>query len=210
MLYQDNSTNNASQNRDTAIETTISAVSRSESNIQQKLALLENTITEGVRVPLTDLVVVDGGIILEHIEAIKDNLPTALTIALEILQHKEAILQGATDRAQEIEKSAQIEADFALKESTLLRQAEQEATQTKLKTRQECEQLRQATYAEIEQWREMATLEYEAIQKDADNYANSVLSDLEAKLSQMLAIVHNGRQHLEPNAQHQEHSVTYD
>jgi uncharacterized sporulation protein YeaH/YhbH (DUF444 family) len=81
----------------------------------------------------------------------------------------------------------------------LLRQVEQEAHQMRLEAQQECEQLRQAAYAEIEQWREMATLEYEAIQKDADNYANSVLIDLETKLSQMLTIVHNGRQHLEPN-----------
>lgn len=199
MLYQDNSTDSASQNHDWTAEESISAASQSESSIQQKLDLLENVILEGVRVPLTGLVVVDGGIILEHIEAIKESLPTALAIAVEVLQQKEVILQQAQTQAQEIVRSAQVKADKALQESTLLQKVEQEAHQIKIETQQECEQLRQAAYTEIEQWREMATLEYEAIQKDADNYANSVLSDLEAKLSQMLTIVHNGRQHIETN-----------
>jgi cell division septum initiation protein DivIVA len=207
MLYQDNSLDNALENHDLVTEKSLSTASQSESNIQQQLDLLESKILEGVRVPLTELVVVDGGIILEHIEAIKDNLPTALAIAVEILQQRKAILKQATEQAREIVRSAQIEADHTLQESTLLRQVEQEVHQMKLEAKQECEELRQAAYAEIEQWREMATLEYEAIQKDADNYANSVLSDLETRLSQMLKIVHNGRQHLEPREQERENSI---
>jgi cell division septum initiation protein DivIVA len=207
MLYQDNSLDSALPNHDLVTEKSLSAASQSESNIQQQLDILESKILEGVRVPLTELVVVDGGIILEHIEAIKDNLPTALAIAVEILQQRKAILQQATEQAREIVRSAQIKADHALQESTLLRQVEQEAHQIKLEAKQECEELRHAAYTEIEQWREMATLEYEAIQKDADNYANSVLSDLETKLSQMLKIVHNGRQHLEPSEHEQENSI---
>ena len=80
----------------------------------------------------------------------------------------------------------------------MLRQTELEASKIKFDAQQECEQLRQTTYEEIERWREMATIEYEEIQKDADNYAKTVLSDLEDNLSQMLTIVHNGRQQLEP------------
>lgn len=209
MLYQDNFIDSASENYnvDLMAEESISAASQSEYSIQQKLDVLESTILEGVRVPLTELVIIDGGAILERIEAIKSDLPTALAIAIEILQQREAILQQAKQEAQEIVRATRVEAELALQESTLLNKIEQEAYQIRVETQQECEKLRQNTYAEIEQWREMATLEYEAIQKDADNYANSVLMDLEEKLNQMLAVVQNGRQHLDPSEQNQENSV---
>ncbi|VEP18846.1 conserved hypothetical protein [Hyella patelloides LEGE 07179] len=210
MLYQDNSTDNAAQKHDSVAEEPVLTAYQSDSNIQQELDILENFILEGVHVPLSSLIIVDGGVIIEHIKSIKQNLPQALAISIEILQQRQAIIEQASNQAQEVVKSAQAEADRLLQESTLLRQTELEANKIKFQTQQECEQLRQATYAEIEQWREMATIEYEAIQKDADRYADTVLNDLEVKLSQMLAIVHNGRHHLEPDEQNQPHSVTYD
>ena len=198
MLYQDNTTQSKTQNQNSVAEELASAVYQSDSDVQQELDMLENTISQGVSVPLTDLVIVDAGIILERIESIKHNLPTALAHSLEILQQKQAIIQQAKNQAQQVLKSAQAEAERILQESTLLRQTELEASKIKFDAQQECEQLRQTTYEEIERWREMATIEYEEIQKDADNYAKTVLSDLEDNLSQMLTIVHNGRQQLEP------------
>jgi hypothetical protein len=196
MLYQDSSTNNT-QNDNSVTEEAILLKHQYNSNTRQELDILENCILDGVNIPLTDLKIVDGGIILDRIESIKHNLPIALTASIEILQQKQAIIQQAKIEAQAIVNSAQAEADNILRDSNLLRQTEIEARQIKFATEQECQQLRQAAFAEIEQWREMATLEYEAIQNDADNYASAVLSDLETKLTQMLAVVQNGRQHLE-------------
>ena len=201
MLYQDNSLENAVQEHNSLTEESASSAYQSNSQIQEELDILENAILEGVNVPLSNLVIVDSGTILERIESIKQNLPTALAISIEIMQHQKAIIEQANYQARDIVKSAQAEAERLLKDSTILKKTETEANKVKFETRQECEQLRQATYTEIEQWREMATLEYEAIQKDADNYADTVLGDLETKLSQMLAIVHKGRQHLEHGEQ---------
>ena len=205
MLYQENSLDSSVQKQNLVAEESISTAYQTNSNVQKELEILENLILEGVRVPLTDLVMVDGGTVLDRIESLKDNLPTALAISLKILQQKQV-----KNKAQEIVNSAREEAEHLLQESTLVRKAELEASQIRFSAQQECEQLRQTTYREIEQWREMATTEYEEIQRDADNYANTVLTDLEARLSQMLGVVQNGRQHLQPNDSNQESSVNYD
>lgn len=203
MLYQDSSTNNSSQNYqnyDSVAEESVLLKHQSNSNLRQELEVLKNCILDGVNIPLTDLKIVDGGIIIDRLESIKHNLPIALTTSIAILQQKQAIIQQAKIEAQEIVNSAHTEAESILKDSNLLRQTEIEARQIKFETEQECQQMRQAAFAEIEQWREMATLEYEAIQNDADNYASAVLGDLESKLTQMLAVVQNGRQHLETDS----------
>ena len=196
MLYQDSSTNN-NQNYDSVTGEPILLKHESNSDIKQELDILENYILNGVNVPLTDLTIIDREIVLDRLESIKQNLPPVLAASIEVLQQKQAIIQQAHFEARKIVDSAQAEAQNLLQNSNLLRQTEMEARQIKFKTEQECQQLRQAAFDEIEQWREMATLEYEAIQNDADNYASAVLGDLESKLTQMLAVVQNGRQHLE-------------
>lgn len=196
MLYQDSSTNN-NQNYDSVTGEPILLKHESNFDLKQELDILENHILEGVNVPLTDLTIVDREMVLDRIESIKNNLPTVLAASIEILQRKQAIIQQAHLEAQKIVNSAEAEAQSLLQNSNLLRQTEIEARQIKFETEQECQQMRQAAFSEIEQWREMATLEYEAIQNDADNYASAVLGDLESKLTQMLAVVQNGRQHLE-------------
>lgn len=196
MLYQDSSTNN-NQNYDSVTGEPILLRHESNSDLKQELDLLKNHILEGVNVPLTDLTIIDRGIVLDRLESIEHNLPTVLAASIEVLQQKQAIIRQAHLEAQKIVKSAEAEAEHFLQDSNLLRQTEIEARQIKFETEQECQQMRQAAFTEIEQWREMATLEYEAIQNDADNYASAVLGDLESKLTQMLAVVQNGRQHLE-------------
>jgi cell division septum initiation protein DivIVA len=199
MIYQDNLSNDTYPILDEVVEESISTAYQSDSNVHQELDNLEDIIEEGVHVPLTDLVMVDEGIILDRVKSIKKHLPTALAISIEVLQHQQEIIQTAKNQAQKIVKSAQDEAERLLQESAILRKIELEANKIRFETEQECEKLRQAAYQEIEQWRETAAIEYEEIQRDADNYANSVLGDLETRLTQMLTVVQNGRQHLQPN-----------
>lgn len=197
MIYQDNASSDTYPIRNEVVEESISTAYQSDSNLQRELNSLEDTVLEGIKVPLTDLVMVDKEVLLELIKSMKKNLPTALAISIEVLQHQQSIIQKAKNQAQEIVSSAQNEAERILNESAILRQTELQANKIRSEAEQECEQLRQATYTEIEQWRETAAQEYQSIQRDADNYANSVLGDLEVKLSQMLNIVQNGRQHLQ-------------
>ena len=207
MLYQDKSlesTDQSNQNYDSIPEDILTVDYGSGSNLQQQLELLENAVLDGVKVPLSDLVIVDGTIVLDYVDAIKENLPTSLAIAVQVLQQRQQIIQKAVNQANKIVESAEIKSDQIVQESTLLRRVELEANRIRFEAEQECQKMRREAYTEIEQWREMAALEYEEIQKDADDYAQRVLHDLELRLAQMLSVVNNGSQYLDPKQSKQE------
>ena len=167
-------------------------------DFEAELEELETLILESVRVPLTELVVIDEGLILERIDSIRKRIPPELEIALNILQRQQEILQQAENYARDLIESAKKQAKRIVDKSALIRQAELEATRIKIETQRECEQLRQKTQEEIENWRELAITEYEDIQNGADEYARNVLGNLEGQLTQMLGIIRNGCQQLEP------------
>lgn len=201
MLYQEKSLENIDQNNqnyDSIPEDILTVDYGSGSDLQRQLESLENAILDGVKVPLSDLVVADATVILDYVDAIKESLPTSLAIAVQVLQQRQQIIQQAVSQANKIVESAEIESDRIVQEATLLRRVELEANRIKFETEQECQKMRREAYTEIEQWREMAALEYEEIQKDADAYAQRVLNDLETRLAQMLSVVNNGSQYLEP------------
>ncbi len=165
----------------------------------KELEQLENLVLESVRVPLTELVVIDEGLILEHIESIRKQIPQEIAIAINVLQRKQEILHQAQDYARESIESANKQAERIIQKSALLRQAELEATRIKVEAQRECQQMRREAQEEIEQWREYAIAEYQDIQHGADEYAKKVLGNLEGQLGQMLGIIRNGYQQLEPN-----------
>ncbi len=203
MLYQDNSTDQANLEQN-VIQEYLSEDYQAEFsnfNVQQEIEKIANTLLEGVSVPLTDLIVVDGGVILDHLEAIKENLPATLAVSIEIVQQRQAIIQQARNQAQSIIKKAQMESEEILSDSRIRRQAELEASQIKFEAERECEQMRQVTAQEIEKRRENANHEYEQIQHEADRYAQTVLNDLQSQLTQMLSVVENGRQYIESEPQ---------
>jgi len=202
MLYQEKSLENidqGNQNYGSIPEDILTVNYGSGSNLQQQIDSLENNVLDGVKVPLSELVIVDGAVILDHIDAIKESLPTSLAIAIQVLQQRQQIIQQSVEKASQIVESAEMKSDRILQESALLRRVELEANRIRFEAEQECQKLRREAYTEIEQWREMAALEYEEIQKDADDYAQKVLQDLEMRLAQMLSVVNNGAKYLEPN-----------
>ena len=165
----------------------------------QEFEKLENLVLDSVRVPLTELVVIDEGLLLERIQSIRKQIPQELAIAINILQRKQEILKQAQEYTRESIESANRQAERIIQKSALLRQAELEATRIRVETERECEQLRRQTQEEIEQWREYAIAEYQEIQNGADEYAKNVLGNLEGQLGQMLGIIRNGYQQLETN-----------
>ncbi len=167
-------------------------------NFEEELEELETLILDSVRVPLTELVVIDEGLVLERIDSIRKQIPPELAIAINILQSHQEILEQAENYARDLIDSAKQQAKQIVEKSALVRQAELEATRIKIETQRECEQLRQKTQEEIESWRELAIVEYEDIQNGADEYARNVLGNLEGQLTQMLGIIRNGCQQLEP------------
>jgi biopolymer transport protein ExbB/TolQ len=96
-----------------------------------------------------------------------------------------------------------------LDELGIVRQAEQMAQQIKTQAQQDCDNLRSQVLNDVEQMKRQAQREWESmrqealseqamIQEESDAYADRVLSQVEQQLSQMLRIIQNGRQHLQP------------
>lgn len=166
-------------------------------NIQIELENLENLILEGTHIPLTELFLLDRDLLLEQLERIKENLPTDVATAIEIVNHQRQIIADAESYAYLVVKSAEEKASQILQESAIVRQAELDGAKIRLKTEQECEELKHLTQKEIERLRQDAIAECEAIQAGADVYADGVLGNLEHRLKEMLEVVQNGRQQLQ-------------
>lgn len=180
-------------------------------NIQQELNRLEEIILDSPRIPLSRRTLIDEEQLLEQLDLVRLSLPEAFHEAEEITRHKEEILLHAEQYAQEIIETAERRAAQILNEMGILRQAEMEAQQIRQRVQQECEAAKEQTIAEIERMRRqtqqdleemhrLAVEECEEIQAGADEYADRVLREMEMQLSEMMRVVRNGRQQLQPSA----------
>jgi vacuolar-type H+-ATPase subunit H len=165
-------------------------------NLEIELDALEELIINSTHVPLTEFIVIDRAIILYQLNQIKEHLPVDLATALTIANRKQQIISEAENYAAALVKSAQEKASQILHDSTILRQAELDGAKIRLKTEQECEHLKKATLDEMRELHQNAIAESQAIQQGADDYADSVLGDMEQKIQQMLLVIQNGRQQL--------------
>jgi F0F1-type ATP synthase membrane subunit b/b' len=147
---------------------------------------------------------------LDQLDLVRLSLPEAFHQAMEIVQQREEILDQAEQYAQEMIEAAQQQATQILNEMGIIQRAEHEAQQIRSSVQQDCDAIQQQTLAEIdrmrlqaqqdlEDMRHRAIEECEDIQIGADQYADQVLRDMEAQMSEMLRIVRNGRQQLQIN-----------
>jgi len=175
------------------VATTEAEHSHSSFNIEVELDHLKELILSSTHIPLTELSIVDQDLLLEQLQQIQENLPLELATAVEIVNNRQEIIANAQGYACLIVKSAEEKAHEIVQDSAIVRQAELEGAKIRLRIEQECQQLQQITRNEVDRLRLQAIAECQAIQTDADNYADSVLADLEQRLQQMLAVVQNGR-----------------
>ncbi|MGC9526786.1 MAG: DivIVA domain-containing protein [Limnospira sp.] len=179
-------------------------------DIQRELNRLEEMILDSPRVPLTRRTLVDEEQLLDQLDLIRLNLPSAFQEADIIVRHKDEILQEAEEYAQEILEGAEQRATHILNEMGIVQQAQEEADRLRQQVQMECEALQQQTLAEIEQIRYQAQQELDEmrnrilsecndIQAGADQYADHVLGNIEQQLSDMMRVIRNGRQQLEIN-----------
>lgn len=177
-------------------------------DIQRELNRLEELILDSPRIPLSRRTLIDEEQLLDQLDLVRMNLPTAFQEAEEITQHKEEIFLQAEQYAQEIIAAAERRAAQILDELGIIRQAEQEARQIRQRVQQECEAAREQTLAEIERLQRQTQQEIQEIQRQAiaeaeeirngaDEYADSVLRGMEQQLSEMLRVVRNGRQQIQ-------------
>ena len=165
-------------------------------NIEIEIDALEELVVNSTHVPLTDLVVIDRVLLLEQINQIKQSLPTDLATAIEIANCKQQIISDAEGYAALVVKSAEERASKMLQDSAIVRQAELNGAKVRLKIERECQELMQETQKKAAQLKQNAIAECQAVQMGADNYADSVLGEIEQKLQQTLGIIQNGRQQL--------------
>ncbi|HEY9599485.1 MAG TPA: ATP synthase F0 subunit B [Cyanophyceae cyanobacterium] len=178
-------------------------------DIQRELNRIEEILFASLHIPFTKRTVVDEELLLAQLDLVRENLPIAFDEAEKIVRQREEILLQAEEYAQEIIEAAERRADQLLDEMGIIQQAEMEASQIRKRIQQECEAIQDQTRAEIErmrlqaqqeleQMRQLALAECEDIQNGADEYADSVLDNLELHLSEMLRVIRNGRQQLQP------------
>jgi cell division septum initiation protein DivIVA len=180
-------------------------------DIQRELDQLEEMILDSARIPFTQLTLVDEEKLLNQLDLVRINLPQAFEKALAVIQRKQEILQEADDYARRIIQSAQQRAAEILDETGIIQQADIQASQIRHQAQQESEALRHQINVEVEQsrqnlnqqlqqLRQQTLAECQDIQDGAYTYADSLLTNLEHELSEMLRVVHNGKQHLSANS----------
>lgn len=122
-----------------------------------------------------------------------DNLHAAFEEAYSILEEKQNILQQAHAERHSLLQQAHQEAEQIKNQTRIVQQARQEAAQIQTQTKQECDESRQATWQEIQQLRQKTEAECDQLRRDAEEYAASVLMQLETDLKEMLKVTRNGR-----------------
>ncbi|MFM7450320.1 MAG: hypothetical protein ACKO24_17195 [Leptolyngbyaceae cyanobacterium] len=181
----------------------------SDFDIQRELNRLEELILDSPRIPLSRRTLIDEEHLLEQLDVIRLSLPDAFQQADDLLRHKDELLMQAEQCAQQIIEQAERRAAQLMNEMGILRQAELEVQALKQQALEDCEVIREQAIAEIEQLQRQAqrdleemkrhTLaECEEIQAGADEYADRVLREMELQLSEMMRVVRNGRQQLQP------------
>jgi F0F1-type ATP synthase membrane subunit b/b' len=170
---------------------------------------LEEVVLSSPRIPFSGRTLVDEDQLLDQLDAVRLNLPSAFRQAVQILQQRDALMAQAERYAEDLIAAAEQQAAQMLDELGIVRQAEQMAQQIKTQAQQDCDNLRSQVLNDVEQMKRQAQREWESmrqealseqvmIQEESDAYADRVLSQVEQQLSQMLRIIQNGRQHLQP------------
>lgn len=213
MLRHNSSPSDSERNERSQSNQSSSPQSR-EFDVQRELERLEEIILDSFHIPLTQRTLVNERELLDQLDAVRTNLPDAFEEASAVIRQKEEIIQQAEAYAQDTVKTAQQHAAQIKDETGIVQQAEREAHQVREGVQQECEELRRTTFSEVEQtrystkqeleqMRQQTLAECEEIQDGADDYAETVLTQIEQQLSDMLEVIYNGRKSLQRNAQSQ-------
>lgn len=210
MLRQDSSRSDPEREKSTEPEQSFSERTGGF-DIQRELSRLEEMILESPRLPLVGRTIIDEDQLLDQLDLVRINLPEAFAQALEILRQRDEILQQAQEYGEDLIAAAERSAAQILDETRIIQQAELQARRIREQVKRECEELQEQTLSEVEQMRleslqeldqlrQLALAECEDIQEGADDYADSVLVNIEQQLTDMLRVIRNGREKLETNA----------
>jgi vacuolar-type H+-ATPase subunit H len=134
------------------------------------LERLEEVLSSGSRLPFTNRTLVDDEECFAVIDQIRLSLPNEIREARKVSTDRAALLDEAQARAQQILRSADMEAIELAKEHTVSQIAEARAQEILARAEEEAQQIR----------------------RDADDYAYRVLQGLDQQLDALLTTVRNG------------------
>lgn len=149
-----------------------------EVRVGRELMLLieefEQFVNERPRVPLTGKVMFDEDDLYGFIDQLRETIPREIQRAMQIAAERDQILEQAEAQAETIVAEARQYAERLMSESAITRRAEEESGRILAQVREEARTLR----------------------RDADAYAEAVLSRLEESLDAALQQVRQGKEHL--------------
>ncbi|MDY6938089.1 MAG: ATP synthase F0 subunit B [Cyanobacteriota bacterium] len=185
-------------------------------DIQRELNRLEEMILDSPRIPFSRRTLIDEEQILDILDAIRLNLPTAFQDAEEVVRRQEEILQQSEQYAREILNAAERQATGILDEMGIVRHAKEEADRIRQQVQLDCDTAQEQTIAEIDRMKQkvqqeveavraQALADSEAIETGADEYADRVLRNIEGQLSDMMQVIRNGRQQLQQESVYRMH-----
>ncbi len=132
---------------------------------------LEEAITEGRKVPLSSMVMIDEEKIFEIIDEMRATLPDELKQARWIVKERQDMLEEAEKEAQQIIEAAKEEAKKIASESEVVKLAEKQASEVI----------------------EAAKAKEREIRLSAEDYADEMMANLEVNLGKLLSAVQRGR-----------------
>jgi hypothetical protein len=144
-------------------------------DIQNLIDRLEQTLSEGRRIPLSANLIVDEDRIFTIIDQMRVSIPDEIKRASRVEAEKDRILAQAAEEAERIRELARQEASDLIRRDPVMSAAQQRA----------------------EAILERARRDSAVVRQDADTYVMDVLAKLEDDLLRSLAVVRNGMHRLQ-------------
>lgn len=136
-------------------------------NINSILDSIDEVVLSATKIPILNKSFVDEEKLFNLIDTLRQNLPESIEQAEKIVSNKDRILEEATNRAKEIELSAQERAKLLLDNNEIIKKANIEAQKIIYEANKDLNEK----------------------QNQAINYADSILEALENKLSLSLEVI---------------------
>lgn len=142
---------------------------------------LEEMVQQSPRVPMTGKMLVDEDVLLRLVEQLRATIPVELREAQRVLQERDALIAQGEDKAAGIVRLAQEQADQMTSESSILLRADGERRGILERAEDDAAQIR-----------EVASRDAAGVREEADDYALSILRDLERTLGSYQRTLANG------------------
>lgn len=131
------------------------------------------------------------------LNAFPDAISNEINDAKIILKKKDEIIQDAKLRADRIVEDAKNERYRLLDESSLRKADEEAAEKFRQTVNAECQQIRMSAFNEAQDFSINAKNEALRMREESQQFAQRILSDLEADLNKLYQLVMNGQQRLQ-------------